>query len=122
MSEEININYVDMCHVRDRLHDAQQRRGKLEYAQVLALQHAEWFSSEMRMGYKTTPESYASIFDHCIANEKIAKYPELAGKIAEILPLDNDALRAILGTRRVALETEEMDTIIDLVKQQIGFE
>ena len=120
MSDE--DKFLDFATVRDMLLDAQGRRGQLSYEQKAALQHAEWFSSKMRMGYKTTTESYMTIFEHCIANEKIAKYPELAGKIAEILPLDNDALRAILATRRVALDTDEMDTIVDLVKQLIGFE
>ena len=76
----------------------------------------------MRMGYKTTNDGYHAIYDHCMGNEKIAKYPGLAAKIAEILPLDNDALRAILATSRVALEGDEMEEIIDLVKQLIGFE
>ena len=121
MSEKSNFRYISTSHVRDKLLDAQSRRGELEYAQTLALQHAEWFASHNRMGYKTTDQGFNSIMSFCLDNEKIAKYPELASKIAEILPLDTDSLRAILGTRRLALAGEEMESIIDHIKKEIGY-
>ena len=52
--------------------------------------------------------------------ESISKYPEIAAKLAEVMPLNNDEVRAILASRRIAVETSEIEAILDIVKQNIG--
>ena len=36
------------------------------------------------------------------------------------MPLNNDEVRAILASRRISLDTSEIELILDVVKQNIG--
>ena len=52
--------------------------------------------------------------------ESISKYPAIAAKLAEVMPLNNDEVRAILQSRRIALDASEIELILDVIKQNIG--
>ena len=80
-------NFIDFATVRDMLEGAQDRRGDLTYEQVAALQHAQWAASDNRNGYKTTPEVFESLKAALCEMEKLAQYPDLAAKIAELIPM-----------------------------------
>ena len=113
-------NYVDYASVRDALIETQKRRGFLTYEQKMALQHAEWSASDLRNGYKTESKVFQEMYNLFIELESISKYPEIAAKLAEVMPLNNDEVRAILASRRIAVETSEIEAILDIVKQNIG--
>ena len=119
MSEEI---YLDFATVRDTLIDTQERRGFLTYEQKLALQHAEWAASDNRNGHKTDTKIFYQMFEAFLKIEKISKYPELAAKLAEMMPTHPEDVRAVLASRRIAVDASEIEQMIDIVRQHIGIE
>ena len=52
--------------------------------------------------------------------DSISKYPEIAAKLAEVMPMNNDDVRAILASRRISLDASEIELILDVIKQNIG--
>ena len=116
MNEE---NFTDFSSVRDRLLEAQERRGFLSYEQKMALQHAEWAASDGRGGYKTDPTIFASLVSDFIEIDKLAKSPGVAAKLAELLPLTVEDVRAILASKRIAADADEIELILNLVRKQI---
>ena len=115
-----NEDYSDYALVRDALIETQKRRGFLTYEQKMALQHAEWSASDQRNGYKTESKVFQEMLKLLLEIESISKYPEIAAKLAEVMPLNNDEVRAILASRRISLETSEIEMILEIVKQNIG--
>jgi len=115
-------NFVDFATVRDMLEGAQDRRGDLTYEQVAALQHAQWAASDNRNGYKTTPEVFDSLKTALSEMDKLAQYPDLAAKIAELIPMYPDDVKAVLVSKRIAIDDEDINKILDIVRQHVGFE
>jgi DNA-directed RNA polymerase subunit F len=115
-----NEEYSDYALVRDALIETQKRRGFLTYEQKMALQHAEWSASDQRNGYKTESKVFQEMLKLLLEIESISKYPEIAAKLAEVMPLNNDEVRAILASRRISLETSEIEMILEIIKQNIG--
>lgn len=115
-------NYLSYQDVRDMLNNAQERRGFLTYEQKLALHHAEWASSDARNGYKTDTKVFNEMREAFLQIEKISKYPDLASKLAEIIPLHNEDVRAILASRRISIDEGEINQILDIVRQNVGVE
>ena len=120
MTEE--ERFIDFATVREMLQDAQSRRGDLTYEQVAALQHAEWASSDNRNGYKTVPEVFQSLKDALAGHPKLAQYPDLSAKIAELMPMYPGDIKAVLVSKRIAIEDSEINEILDIVRQHIGVE
>ncbi|MEE3083447.1 MAG: hypothetical protein VX320_05120 [Candidatus Thermoplasmatota archaeon] len=117
MSDE--IDYTDFASVRDALLDAQKRRGFLSYEQKMALQHAEWAASEERGGIKTNSKTYKSLFSNLMEIDKLEPHPDICAKIAEIMPLSSDEARAILSTKRIPMDADELEFVIDTVRKQV---
>ncbi len=115
-------NFVDFATVRDMLEGAQDRRGDLTYEQVAALQHAQWAASDNRNGYKTTPEVFNSLKTALSEIDKLAQYPDLAAKIAELIPMYPDDVKAVLVSKRIAIDDDDIKQILDIVRQHVGFE
>jgi len=111
--------FTDFASVRDALLDAQDRRGFLSYEQKMALQHAEWAASEGRSGVRTEPETWEAMRAALMEYEKLAEHPDIAAKICELMPLTGEDLRAILSTKRVAMEGSDIEAIVDLIKQHV---
>ena len=114
-----NREFVDFATVRDLLLDARERRGELSYEQKVALQHAEWAASENRGGIKTSPEIFTNLFEDLVKNEKLSQYPEVCAKIAELAPMEVDNVRVIIASKRIAMDTAEVEEIITTVRQHI---
>lgn len=114
--------YVDYATVRDTLTTTHERRGFLTYEQKMALQHAEWAASDNRNGIKTETKVFNEIFDALAQLEKLVKYPEIAAKFAEVMPIHPDDVRAVLASKRIAMETEEIEQIVDVIRQIAGIE
>ena len=120
MTEE--ERFIDFATVREMLQDAQTRRGDLTYEQVAALQHAEWAASDNRNGYKTVPDVFVSLKEALSAHAKLSQYPDLAAKIAELMPMYPGDVKAVLVSKRIAIEDSEVNEILDIVRQHIGVE
>ncbi|CAI8238883.1 MAG: Uncharacterised protein [Methanobacteriota archaeon] len=115
-----NEDYSDYALVRDALIETQKRRGFLTFEQKMALQHAEWSASDQRNGYKTESKVFQEMLKLLLEIESISKYPEIAAKLAEVMPLNSDEVRAILASRRISLESSEIEMILEVIKQNIG--
>lgn len=114
--------FIDFATVRDMLLDAQERRNALTYEQKAALQHAEWAASDHRNGYKTIPEVFNSLKDALNEVEALAQYPDLAAKLAELMPMYPDDVRAVLASRRLSIEDSDVTAVLDIVRQHVGVE
>ena len=120
MAEE--ERYIDFATVRDMLLSAQERRNALTYEQKAALQHAEWAASTKRNGYPTTPEVFESLRAALAETEILSQHPARAAKLAELMPMYRDDVKAVLASRRITIEENDISTILEIVAQQIGFE
>ena len=125
--------FVDFATVRDMLEGAQERRGDLTYEQVAALQHAQWAAGESRvtkisdatnkrMGYKTVPSVFNELMADLLKMDALAQYPNLAAKLAELIPLYPSDVKAVLISKRIAIDDSEINTILDKVRQHYGIE
>lgn len=121
MTEENEV-FTDYASVRDLLLDAQERRGFLTYEQKAALQHAEWAASDNRNGYRTEPKVFQDMLLAILEIEKFQKYPELAAKLAELMPMHPDDVRAVAASRRISIENEEIEAVLDIVRKHVGVE
>jgi len=119
MSEE---EFVDVATVRDLLLDAQKRRGELSYEQTMALQHAEWAASVQGHptgSLKTESKIFKSLYEELMKNEKLVQYPEIAAKIAELCPMSVADIRVVIASKRIAMDTSEIEALIDTIKQHV---
>ena len=111
--------YVDFAPVRDLLEQANERRGELSYEQLMALGHAQWAASENRGGRKTDPEVFRGLRDTLMENEKLAPHPEICAKLAELCPMEVPDVRVVIASKRIAMDTSELEEIITLIRQHI---
>tara|TARA_B100000700_G_scaffold86544_1_gene97410 strand:+ start:8036 stop:8389 length:354 start_codon:yes stop_codon:yes gene_type:complete len=116
MSEK---EYTDFATVRDLLVKTNERRGELSYEQTMALQHAEWAASENRGGIKTDSKVFAALRDELAQNEKLAGHPEICAKLAELCPTDIPDVRVVIASKRIAMDTPEIEEIITLIRQHV---
>ena len=120
MSEE--DTFLDFATVRDMLLDAQGRRGQLSYEQKAALQHAEWAASDARNGFKTDPEVFNQLKDALGEVATLSTLPHLAAKLAELMPLYSNDVKAVLASERKTIPDDEITAVLEIVRQHIGFE
>jgi|TARA_B110000495_G_scaffold93147_1_gene80503 DNA-directed RNA polymerase subunit F len=119
MSKE---EFVDVATVRDLLLDAQKRRGELSYEQTMALQHAEWSASNQ--GHptgtlKTDTKVFNELYSKLMENEKLIQYPEISAKLAELCPMLIPDFRVVIASKRIAMDTSEIEELIDVIKQHV---
>ena len=120
MTEEEKI--VDFATVRDLLMGAQKRRKDLTYEQRAALFHAEWAASDNRNGYPTDAAVFAALKDAIAELDAFEKYPELAAKLAELMPLSAIEVKAVMASRRASIDDGDINTVLELVRQHVGIE
>ena len=114
MTEE--EKFLDFATVREMLYDAQERRGALKYEQKWALQHAEWAASDARNGVPTDPAVFEELRTKLLEVETLAKHPELAAKLAELMPAAPEDVRAVFGSKRIKIEDSEITAVLDIVR------
>jgi DNA-directed RNA polymerase subunit F len=102
--------------------DAEKRRKNLTYEQKAALQHAEWAASDARNGFKTDPAVFQSLKEALDEVKTLSTVPHLAAKLAELMPLYPNDVKAVLASSRMTIGDDEITTILELVRQHIGFE
>ena len=54
--------------------------------------------------------------------DKLAQYPDLAAKLAELMPVYPSDVKAVLVSKRIAIDDSEINAILDTVAQHVGFE
>ena len=111
--------YVDYAKGRDLLLSAQERRHELSYEQQMALQHSEWAASAQRGGIKTKSDVFQALSEALQSNDKLADHPDICAKIAELMPLSVQSMRVIIASKRIAMDTSEVEAIIDIVRQHV---
>ena len=116
MTEE---TFVDFSTVRDLLLGAQERRGFLTYEQKAALQHAEWAASDQRNGHKTDTKVYKVLYNSLMEIDKLEPHSDICAKIAEMMPMSVEEVRSILASKRVPMDADEIEHIVDTVRKQI---
>ena len=80
--------YIDYATVRNALENARERRGELSYEQEMALNHAMWAASTMRASVETDSKVFISLLKKLMTIEKLAAAPDIAAKIAEVIPVE----------------------------------
>jgi DNA-directed RNA polymerase subunit F len=114
--------FIDYASVRDLLVDARVRRGDISYEQTMALQHAEWKASAAGHptgDLKTDPQVFNNLFDALMENEKLNQHPDLCSKIAELSPLIVADMRVIVASKRIAMDTTEIEEVITIIRQHV---
>ena len=114
--------YIDYATVRNALENARERRGELSYEQEMALNHAMWAASTMRASVETDSKVFTSLLGKLMAIEKLAAAPDIAAKIAEVIPVENYSVKAILASNRIPMDDAEIDEIVKIVRQEVGYE
>ena len=120
MTEE--ERFVDFATVRTMLLEAEKRRKNLTYEQKAALQHAEWAASDARNGFKTDPEVFRQLKDALGEVETLSTLPHLAAKLAELMPLYSNDVKAVMASERKTIPDDEITAVLEIVRQHIGFE
>ncbi|MAK40516.1 MAG: hypothetical protein CL993_02165 [Euryarchaeota archaeon] len=114
--------FVDFASVRDLLLETRDRRGEISYEQTMALQHAEWKASSgghPSGQIKTDSEVFQNLFSSLMENEKLHQYPEICSKIAELAPISIADVRVIISSKRIAMDTSEIEEIITTIRQHV---
>jgi DNA-directed RNA polymerase subunit F len=80
--------------------------SELPYELRRSIEHANQLA-------KTSPDNARSLVERLLTLEKIK--PDIAYRIANLMPRSRDELRAIYAKERFTLSGEELDEIIELV-------
>ena len=106
ISEEI----LTLGEVRDLLEEVKKEREneikELGYELRKAISHAETFG-------KLDAKKSRELMDELLKLEKMK--PEIAVRIADILPMSNDEIRSIYAKERYTLSEPELKQILELV-------
>lgn len=115
VKEVITEELVTLPEVKDLLiqvRDARKKETKedveLGYELRKAIAHVETFS-------KLDAKQSRELVNKLLELEKMK--PEIAIRIADILPLSNDEIRSLYAKERYTLTEEELKQILDLVLQ-----
>ena len=60
------------------------------------------------------------MFNAIMEIETFHKYPELAAKLAELMPLHPDDVRAVVASRRISIDNDEVESVLVIVRQHLG--
>jgi DNA-directed RNA polymerase subunit F len=88
----------------------------------MALNHAMWAASDARNGIETETKVFDDLLKALTEVDKLAAAPDIAAKIAEIIPVTGQAVKAILASKRVVMDDSEIEHVVTLVRQHVGYE
>ena len=112
IKEVLNEELLTLPEVKGMLHAIMEERLKAEeelgYELRKAINHAEMFS-------KTTPEKARELVNKLLELEKMK--PEIAIRIADIMPQTRDELRTLYAKERFTLTDEELDEMLGMVEE-----
>jgi len=109
MSEE-EPRYVSLSEVKELLSKESEER-ELRYEQSLALSHAEAF-------VKLSLEDTKDLIEELMGEFDFVK-EESAYKLADILPEDEDGVRAVFQQDRYTPSDDEAEKIINTIKKYL---
>jgi len=107
---EDSSRYVTLSEVKELISKEAEKR-ELTYEQSLALSHAEKFTDISGEDSVKLVEELKEKFD--FLNEK------LAYKMADILPLDEDGVKAVFSKDRYTPSQEDCEAIINVIKEYL---
>jgi DNA-directed RNA polymerase subunit F len=111
--EKLEEEYLTMAETKEVLEDIEEDRAadedrEMRYELARAIEHVNRFT----------------LLDPAESREFVEKLQDLekvdeptAYKIANLRPLDRDELRAVFAQERYSLSGDELDDILDIVKQ-----
>jgi DNA-directed RNA polymerase subunit F len=112
VKEVLSEELLTLPEVKGMLHEIMEERlnseEELGYELRKAINHAEMFS-------KTTPEKARDLVNKLLELEKMK--PEIAIRMADIMPQSRDELRSLYAKERFTLTEEELDEMLNLVEE-----
>jgi len=102
--------YVSLAEVKKLLTEESEER-ELRYEQSLALSHAEAF---VRLSVEDTSELIEDLMEEFDFVKEEAAY-----KLADILPEDEDGIRAVFQQDRYTPSDDEAEKIINTIKKYL---
>ena len=110
LSEEL----LTISEVREMLNEIMEERlnkgEELRYELRKAINHAEMFS-------RTSAQKSRELVNKLMELDKMK--PEIAVRIADIVPRTRDELRTLYAKERYTLSELELDSILDLVSEAV---
>ncbi|VVB89157.1 RNA polymerase Rpb4 [uncultured archaeon] len=110
VKQVLNENMLTLPEVKnilDNIKEEREKEGKeLGYELRKAISHAEMFS-------KISAKKSRELVNELSSLEKMK--PEIAIRIADILPLSNDEIRTIYAKERYTLSEDDLKKILELV-------
>ncbi len=107
--DENMLTLPEVKNILDNIKEEREKEGKeLGYELRKAISHAEMFS-------KLGADESRNLVNELLQLEKMK--PEIAIRIADILPLSNDEIRTIYAKERYTLSEDELKQILDLVSR-----
>ncbi len=110
VKEVINEEMITLAEAKEILLDIKDKRTEedmeLGYELRRAINHAELFS-------KTDASKSRKLVEELLKLEKMK--PEIAYRLADIMPVSLDEIRSIYAKERFTLSEEELNTILDLI-------
>jgi DNA-directed RNA polymerase subunit F len=111
--EKVDEEYLTIAETKEILEDLQAERAadedrEMRYELSRAIEHVNMFA-------ELTPEQSREFVEQLLELEKVDE--KTAYKIADTRPLDRDELRALYAQERYSLSGDELDEILNVVKQ-----
>jgi DNA-directed RNA polymerase subunit F len=111
--QKVSEEYLTNAETKEILADLEMERAadeerEMRYELKRAIEHVNRFAL-------LDPEESLAFVDHLAELDKVDE--PTAYKIANLRPLDRDELRAIYAQERYSLSGDELDDILDIVKQ-----
>lgn len=105
--QEEGLTLPEVKKILDHIKEERETEGKeLGYELRKAISHAEMFS-------KISAKKSRELVNELLKLEKMK--PEIAIRIADVLPLSNDEIRTIYAKERYTLSEDELKQILELV-------
>lgn len=105
--QEEGLTLPEVKKILDHIKEERETEGKeLGYELRKAISHAEIFS-------KISAKKSRDLVNELLKLEKMK--PEIAIRIADVLPLSNDEIRTIYAKERYTLSEDELKQILELV-------
>ena len=102
--------HISLAEIRDLLEREKAARPSLSMEQQYALQHATLFA-------RVTPDQALKLVKELMEVPMMSEFN--AVKIADLLPTHGDDVRAIFAKERFALSKEDMDRVLEIVRQYL---
>lgn len=111
--EKVDEEYLTIAETKEILEDLEMERAddedrEMRYELARAIDHVNRFAD---LGPEESREFVTDLLELDKVDEKTAY------KIADLKPLDRDELRAVYAQERYSLSGEELDEILNIIKQ-----